>query len=305
MAGLEQVTPLGSLYAYNNAAFNVAGRILEIAGGQPYEQAIQELVLTPLGLSNSFFFPEDAGSRPVTRGHRVRNGEIVSAEPWTSSRALAPCGGLASSVSDLLRYAQFHCGNGTTPDGQRILTPGSLKTMQTPTIATEENGWMGLNWFIDDVDGTRFIRHCGQSNGQNSLYWMVPDRNFAFVLLVNLDPCGTIQSEMTNWVREHFLGIVTPEPRRMPITENQLNSYCGFYRLPPEEDPYELSRSGEDLILTQHTLQPTHWRLFCCAPDDFCMLDGPFEGRKLKFERGADQQVTLFRVDGRVSLKTP
>lgn len=42
---LPQVTPLGELWSYNNAGFNIAGRLVEIAAGKPYETALKELLL--------------------------------------------------------------------------------------------------------------------------------------------------------------------------------------------------------------------------------------------------------------------
>src|SRR6188472_1819178 len=49
---LPQLTPLGAQWAYNNSAFYVAGRIVEVTTGQPYEKALRELVLQPLGLEH-------------------------------------------------------------------------------------------------------------------------------------------------------------------------------------------------------------------------------------------------------------
>jgi CubicO group peptidase (beta-lactamase class C family) len=59
LVDLPQLTPLGEIWSYNNAAFNVAGRLVEVASGKPYETALKELVLEPLGLQNSYFFADD------------------------------------------------------------------------------------------------------------------------------------------------------------------------------------------------------------------------------------------------------
>ncbi len=40
---------------YNNAGFYLAGRVLEVVVGQPYEALVQQLVLDPLDMHMSFF----------------------------------------------------------------------------------------------------------------------------------------------------------------------------------------------------------------------------------------------------------
>ena len=59
MTGLEQLTRPGAAVSYNNAAFGVAGRLLEKVTGSPYEAALRELLLDPLELHDTLFFPRD------------------------------------------------------------------------------------------------------------------------------------------------------------------------------------------------------------------------------------------------------
>ena len=122
MSELPQLTPLGDVWSYNNAGFYLAGRVIEVVTGLPYEQAVQELLLDPLGLEQTLFFAEDVMTRRFAVGHD-RNNAV--ARPWPIGRAHHPAGGLASTVRDLLRYARFHLG-----DGEGILTRASLDQMQ-------------------------------------------------------------------------------------------------------------------------------------------------------------------------------
>src|ERR1043165_8645326 len=45
LSTLAQLTALGAHWAYNNSAFYVAGRIIEVTTGKPFEKALGELVL--------------------------------------------------------------------------------------------------------------------------------------------------------------------------------------------------------------------------------------------------------------------
>lgn len=59
IAKLPQVQPLGTIWSYNNTGFNVASRIIDVVTGKSYEQALQEMLLDPLGLDMTFFYPSD------------------------------------------------------------------------------------------------------------------------------------------------------------------------------------------------------------------------------------------------------
>ena len=70
MATLPQLTPVGTVWSYNNSAFWLAGRIIEVATGLTYERAMLELVLEPLALTRSFLMPADVMT------HRFAVGQV-------------------------------------------------------------------------------------------------------------------------------------------------------------------------------------------------------------------------------------
>src|SRR3954463_9136476 len=87
MERLQQVSPLGTTVSYNNASLSVAGRIIEKVPGTPYEQAIRDLLLEPLGLRHTFFFPNEIMTRRFAVGHRrEENGTTTIARPWALPR---------------------------------------------------------------------------------------------------------------------------------------------------------------------------------------------------------------------------
>src|SRR5712692_1446760 len=83
MSTLPQLTPLGEIWSYNNSGFYLAGRVLEVLTAMPYEQAVRELVLEPLGLEHTFFFADDVMTRRFAVGHdRNADGPPPVARPW-------------------------------------------------------------------------------------------------------------------------------------------------------------------------------------------------------------------------------
>jgi CubicO group peptidase (beta-lactamase class C family) len=98
MAKLEQQTPLGEVWSYNNAAFCLAGFLIEQITKKPYEFALKELVLEPLGLSQSLFFPSQVMLKRFAVGHSIKkleDGEeqVITASPWPIPRSSNAAGG--------------------------------------------------------------------------------------------------------------------------------------------------------------------------------------------------------------------
>src|SRR5262249_9785929 len=59
IAKLPQLPPPGTVFAYNNAAVELAGRVIEVVTGAPYEVAVRALLVDPLGLAHSRFFVDE------------------------------------------------------------------------------------------------------------------------------------------------------------------------------------------------------------------------------------------------------
>src|SRR6202040_411660 len=108
----------------SQAGYNLAGRIVENVTGLTFEKAVASLIFEPLGLSNSFFAPADIMTRRFAVGHNPdEDGELAVARQWKDTRGNNPGGGLASSVSDQLRWARFHLSDAAL-----------ARRMQEPTV---------------------------------------------------------------------------------------------------------------------------------------------------------------------------
>jgi CubicO group peptidase (beta-lactamase class C family) len=310
MAGLEQVTPLGEIWSYNNAAFYLLGRLLEAVTGKPYELVARELVLEPLGMHDSFFFPEEVMVRSFAVGHNVVEEKVSVATPWPIPRSANPAGGVTSTAADQLRYARFHMGDGTAQDGTRVLQPETLQQMQTPTVPAGPGTRMGLSWFIRNVGGVRIVQHGGDTNGQSSSFAFVPERNFALTILTNAGAGQQLHSEVERWALDHYLGLTEPEPVRQGRPVDALAEYTGTYEtsliaisVTTEGNglmvSFELVGEGHFPSDSPPDLPPPTPAAFWSA-DDIVATGGPLEGIKGEFLRGADGQVAWFRFGGRL-----
>jgi CubicO group peptidase (beta-lactamase class C family) len=300
---LAQETPLGDLWAYNNPGFYLAGRVVEVVTGQPFEDALRELVLEPLGLERSFFFPEDVMTHRFAVGHD-REGKV--ARPWALARSTAPAGGLVSSVRELLGYARFHMG-----DGEGVLRRESLDAMRVPLAATAGFAdWVGLTWYGREHDGRTFVGHSGGTNGQISLLQLCPEEGWALAVLTNHDDGGDLtRAVFAEALRERF-GIELRDPEPVEATREQLEEICGTFDA--ALGTYDLRLVDGKLEAESHPKggfpkrdspprpAPPPFELAFTSRDELVVLAGPGKGGTAQLLRDDRGEIEWLRVGGRL-----
>lgn len=305
IAKLPQFTPLGEVWSYCNTGFNIAGRIIEVVTGQSYEAVIKELILDPLGMNMTFFFPHDVMTYRFAVGHQVAHHQAKIARPWLIGRAGHPVGGVVSTVIDLLKYARFHMSAGLG-----LLKPETIELMQTPRLTATGLDVFGLSWFITPIDDTPILRHGGATHGFTADFTMVPSRQFAITTLTNSDEGPTLYVDLRVNAIKSYLGIAWPETKHLTMTEEQLATYVGQYDAPLDRS--ELTAQDGNLMLLSRpkggfptpdsppgeTPPPT--RLAFYAEDKIIALDDPFKGSRGEFLRNPDGSIAWFRFDSRV-----
>jgi len=312
---LPQLTPLGSLWHYNNAGFAIAGRLIEIATGQTFEAAMGRLLFEPLGMQHSFFYPEDVMVQRFVVGHFAAADRPASlALPWAIGRANHPAGGVVSTIPDLLTYARFHLGEGCAASGERLLSAASLAEMRRPQAYPGVSAdAMGLTWFIQGIGGVTCYRHGGSTHGQNAQFLFVPGRDFAFAFLSNAESGDGLGMELYPAAVELFLGAVEPPPVTFSRPEAELAEYSGRYDA--QADTFELTPQDGGLLVEIHNKggfptpdappspnpAPAHAAFY--APDRIIAITGPDQGGKGEFLRDAGGKIEWLRTGGRIHRK--
>ncbi len=324
MERLQQVTPLGATVSYNNAALSVAGRIIEKVTGTTYEQAVKDLLIEPLGMNHTLFFPNDIMTRRFVVGHtRHDDGRVTVNRPWWLPRGNCPAGGISANARDQIAWVKFHLGDGSAPDGTKLLSREAIEKMQQPTADMRGSAlgdFVGISWLMKDVDGVRLVGHGGTTNGQYSNFTMVPERNFGFISMTNCGPNGAeLNNKLEKWALEHFIGVVDAEPEQLTLGEEALREFVGRYEtiavsvdITPEggrllakveikpEMRDVLREAGEDPDEEQ---PPIPLAILAGDGDQYVVPDGPAQGMRGYFQRGEDGTVTGVHMGGRLATR--
>jgi CubicO group peptidase (beta-lactamase class C family) len=320
---LELIGLPGARASYSQAGFNLIGRIIEKATGLTYERAVASLLLEPLGLNHSYYLAGDILPHRFAVGHNPDDdGAPTVALLRKRSRGDNPGGGLESSAADLLRWAQFHLGDGRAQSGEQVLPTEMLQRMKEPTVQLRGSSLgdgIGIAWFLRDIDGVRTIGHGGSTNGQFAELLTVPERDFAVVSLSNAGPNGIpFNQAVVRWALEHYLGVVERDPEPIPHDDAWAGEVVGNYdmdsmlvtvagdatRLTLEVDIKPEIRAAAETDLPPGYPPAAIGRLPGDG-DEYILTEGGMKGQRGFFTRDEKGAITGVDIAGRLFRRLP
>ena len=207
-SGDLEFTP-GERFRYNNSGYFLLGAVVERLTGKPYEQALAERILVPLGLKATGYDHAETLIPKRAAGYARTPGGYRNAEFLDMSVPFA-AGALYSTARDLYAWDQALYGD-------RVI-PAALKAQ----MFTPGKGDYGFGWFIAQrpVGAGKAMRtvisHGGGINGFNTLLLRVPEERTTVILLNNTG--GTRLQTMADGILDLLHGR-TPAPPRRPISE--------------------------------------------------------------------------------------
>ena len=243
MIGFFRNLPLewkpGEKYAYNNSGYFLLGVVIEKASGKKYEDALKEMILTPLGLKDTGYDWTATIIPKRAAGYMGMGEKMTNTAPLDMQQPYA-AGSLYSTVDDLLKWDQALY---TT----RLLPDAAKKIMWTPALNNYAYGW-NIRPPSETSFGYQWIAHSGGINGFSSMLIRIPDAKMTSIVLGNNGtlPTGPIAQDMLNI----YFGrpYKTPQPQQtVKVGSVVLDRYVGEYELQPGFT-ITISRKGEQLM---------------------------------------------------------
>lgn len=171
----------GKEYLYSNVGFAILGLALERAAGIPYTQMIQDRILTPLHMDQTFFQLTDDKRPRVAEGLDNDNeeGKMSTQLPLNEQKGRGfrvPNGSLYSTPLDLAKFAMSLIGK------PALLSPKSRRQMQDIPSAGKN---YGLGLMIINSNVINAIAHNGEVPGYTAEMAIEQDSGYAVILLRN------------------------------------------------------------------------------------------------------------------------
>lgn len=139
----------GKSYHYSNMGIATVGRIIEVVAGQEYSRFVEERILAPLGMVDSFFYPPQSKRARIAMIYQHEGGKLVlsrnraqggdPAAYRAGAKYPGPELGLYSTATDLFHFYQMLASGGIY-DGRRYLSPQAVKLM-TQDFTPDHSGY--------------------------------------------------------------------------------------------------------------------------------------------------------------------
>lgn len=204
LAGIAQIPinqEAGRAFQYSNQNYLLAAAVLEQSSGQSWEDFVQERILAPLQMKESYLLYNQALStgRLATPYSLAPNGvqpisnyqQFASDDRWSM---MAPAGGILASINDLATYALFHLNAQPA-----LISRSLLQESHRPQVAVgyahdplranflDDVRGYGLGWYIGEYRGIKGFGHGGNFPGYTSMVYLLPQQALGIVLLTNLN----------------------------------------------------------------------------------------------------------------------
>lgn len=192
----------GTKWQYSNMGIDTLGRIIEVQSGMPFEKFLEERLLKPLGMKDSFIFPPEDRYPRIALVHEVKDGKLQraknlfylgdSANFRRGAKFSAPSYGMYSTATDLAAFYQMML-NGGTYKGRKLLSRAGVETATSVHTGGIKSGHLpgtgfGLAWEVmKDPLGTLTLMSIG-SFGHGGAWgthgWVDPKKDMVGVFLI-------------------------------------------------------------------------------------------------------------------------
>jgi CubicO group peptidase (beta-lactamase class C family) len=314
-----QVAPPGAAWSYNNAGFSTAGRVIEVVTGQSINRAMRELVFQPLALAHAGTTAGDFIVNRFAAGHGGRgDGPALLQRPFSPSASVT-AGGIGICITDLLAYAKFHMGDGTSANGERVLNRASLVQMRTAQLRKQAyDDDMGIGWHLRTVGDVRVAAHGGTLGGHILLLEIAPERDFAIAILTNAASGWRLIQDVERAALKSYFGagfavnqaishrgLVETLPNVQPLAaQPDPRPYVGRYMRPMNS--VTVTAEGGRMVVQVH---PNSGNPQAAMPvafygtDRAVVTEGADQGQSVEFIRDDKGEITWIRITGRVARR--
>lgn len=292
--------PASTYYQYSNLGLTLLGYVVEEVSGEPFDEYIQENILSALELSNTrSTMPKSLHGNELAVGYSVlsREGKRKKINLFEAN-GVGAAAGFSSSVEDLAKFAswQFRLRDTTIAE---ILKPSTLKSMHN--VHWTDPDWettRGLGFVVwKGPDGSKWVGHGGYCPGyQTTLQLNLKDK-FAYSVMINangVNPDKYVKGMHTILNKVKPVGESSTNNK-----ENNLNQYTGFYEWDILKESYVSTWEGNLVIIELPSDTPGNSMTFYkhIEGDSFRRIrDDETLGEGLVFERNIKGDIFRYKL---------
>lgn len=177
--------PQGIEHSYSNTNYTLLGKIVEQVSEKQLNEYLEEVILSPLDLNNTYFLGQDEEPTNMAEGwfeddynflnmSRVREYDL--SKLYEIGFAMA---NIVSTPEDIAKFG-YNLMNGN------IINESSIEQMtQKSAFDEQSNTAFGNGIFYSKIGDLDCYRHNGSLLGYQSNFWIIPSLDVSFSFVVN------------------------------------------------------------------------------------------------------------------------
>jgi CubicO group peptidase (beta-lactamase class C family) len=211
---LTPSTSFRSEFAYDNLMFIVAGEVVARISGMPFEDFLEQRLLSPLGMDDCSATLERVKPGLVkATPHMLVGGQLeitLSGITPVSSAA----GGINCSARSMTRWMNFMLNRGVTEEGVRVISEAQVDQLLKPVTMLPTRAYMAehagtflsayaLGWDISTFYGQPMISHSGGVLGMTTFLVLLPHEDLG--IFVSNNQMSPAPRAVANDLADQFL----------------------------------------------------------------------------------------------------
>ncbi len=301
----RRINKPGAYSSYSNYATALAGLIVENVSGIPFNDYIEQKILSPLGMTNSTFaepLPDHLNEKMAT-GYKRKLG-INDAKPFEIVANFGPAGALSSTATDMAKFMIAHLNNGTYENVQ-ILKPETAQLMHQRIYAPDNRvAGMAYGFYETFVNGHRLIGHGGDTTLFHSDLALDKEEGLGIFVSFVGDGGAKARSAMVPAIYNEFFPAPTEVVTPPADFNERAGKFAGMYKFWRHNQSgiekaggiaggLEVVPTGDGTLLISGLFEP---RQFVEVDKNlFRQVDGK---QKVVFTEGPDGSIQDFNIDG-------
>jgi CubicO group peptidase (beta-lactamase class C family) len=222
----------GTGASYSNYATGLAGYIVEIVSGMPFDDYVEQHIFKPLGMTRSTFRePLPPNLLPRMSGGYVFENGAYERKPFEFIHIVGPAGSLSATATDMAKFMLAHLQNGSLGEA-RILSPETVQRMHARTLSPDPalNGG-ALGFYETYLNGHRIIGHGGDTVYFHSALAILPEANLGLFVSINTGGMqGRAAVQFESAFFKHYFPATVPVIKPPQDAQARNERYAGTYR---------------------------------------------------------------------------
>jgi len=254
-----RIHPPGEVISYSNYGATLAAVIVEDVSGKPYEQYMQEEILTPLGMTRtSIAQPLPPALAPALAKSYASLG-TMTVPVQDDIIVVAPVGAMTATARDMGTFMIAHLQNGRLGN-VTIMKPETAQMMHATAYSPAPETRIDLGFYEMSLNGRRIISHGGDTTYFHADLLLFPEEKTGLFVSYNSPGGASARNDLAVRFTDHYFPDVK-NAMKAPVNVTVPGEYAGTFlttrrayatianRISPQtEFHFEVSPSGNSLV---------------------------------------------------------